>query len=115
MERKSMYSVSAKPTSTFSKLANANLLGKPVLNRITSAANALAKNPYVNKPVAEELIKEKPAQGIQAEIRFDMNYTGNNVKLASVEPMVSQERLQDAIIWSEILGKPVSKRRKRRI
>lgn len=27
----------------------------------------------------------------------------------------SQERLQEAILWSEILGKPVSKRRKRRM
>lgn len=30
------------------------------------------------------------------------------------ENFVSQERLQEAIIWSEILGKPLSKRRKRR-
>jgi hypothetical protein len=29
--------------------------------------------------------------------------------------LFSQERLQEAILWSEILGKPVSKRRKRRM
>lgn len=30
------------------------------------------------------------------------------------EPELSSKRLQEAIIWSEILGTPVSKRRKRR-
>lgn len=30
------------------------------------------------------------------------------------EIIVSKERLQDAVIWSEILGKPLSKRRHRR-
>jgi hypothetical protein len=35
----------------------------------------------------------------------------NNRRL---EPELSSKRLQEAIIWSEILGNPVSKRRKRR-
>lgn len=30
------------------------------------------------------------------------------------EKVVSADKLQEAIIWSEILGQPVSKRRKRR-
>lgn len=34
---------------------------------------------------------------------------------AEQEEVVSQERLQEAIIWSEVLGKPLSKRRKRRL
>jgi hypothetical protein len=40
--------------------------------------------------------------------------TVNPNKKRKLEPELSSHRLQEAIVWSEILGAPVSKRRKRR-
>lgn len=42
------------------------------------------------------------------------NMTAKSVKQQSFNIELDKKRLQDAVIWSEILGKPMSKRRKRR-
>ncbi|HWT75009.1 MAG TPA: hypothetical protein VN258_09875 [Mobilitalea sp.] len=68
------------------------------------------------KPVPEKPVPEKPAQ-----MKLDIKPVKSAVEIRMPNPpankdgLVSQERLQEAIIWSEILGKPLSKRRKRRI
>lgn len=43
-----------------------------------------------------------------------ISYARQDNSMKCKERAVSTERLQDAIIWSEILAKPVGKRRKRR-
>jgi hypothetical protein len=43
------------------------------------------------------------------------NYKNHSDKTSSLDfTELSPKKLQEAIIWSEILGKPVSKREKRR-
>lgn len=64
------------------------------------------------KESSEKLTQKKPDNRMMQEIKevkrpiVSQSYESNEV--------LSTERLQEAIIWSEILGKPVSKRRKRR-
>jgi hypothetical protein len=52
--------------------------------------------------------KKKPVVALEFNIKKINNTT------ASSEAIISMERLQEAIIWAELLGKPVCKRRKRR-
>lgn len=49
----------------------------------------------------------------QKDVKITLSLNDNNSKesFLSIEP--TQRQLQEAIIWSEILGKPLSKRRKR--
>ena len=55
--------------------------------------------------------KKKPA-----ELKLDLNTAAKKpTKVNDDVISVSQERLQDSVIWAEILGKPLSKRRQRRI
>jgi hypothetical protein len=59
-----------------------------------------------NKPM-----NEKPPERQPEAKRINMAVA---VPPVPAESLISQERLQEAVIWSEILGKPLSKRRKRR-
>ncbi|MDF2540517.1 MAG: hypothetical protein K0S47_235 [Herbinix sp.] len=55
-------------------------------------------------------------KGIAPTIIFDVRANANRNMQNDQElfqPQFSQRRLQEAVIWSEILGKPVSKRKKR--
>jgi hypothetical protein len=66
------------------------------------------------KPAAKKSDKsEKPATK-PLEVKLEVSKVSRVVPFADSDMLISQERLQEAIIWSEILGKPVSKRRKRR-
>jgi hypothetical protein len=58
-----------------------------------------------NKPM-----NEKPPERQPEVKRINMAA----VPSVPAKSLVSQERLREAVIWSEILGKPLSKRRKRR-
>lgn len=65
------------------------------------------------KPAAKKSDKsEKPTKPL--EVKLEVSKASRVVPFADSDMLISQERLQEAIIWSEILGKPVSKRRKRR-
>lgn len=72
------------------------------------------------KPVAEKPSKEKPITEKPMNMNYDLRAMERNKalnklnKYDSEESIVSKERLQEAIIWSEILDKPLCKRRKRR-
>lgn len=72
------------------------------------------------KPITEKPTKEKPITEKQKNMNFDLRVMERNKALNNLnrydseESIVSKERLQEAIIWSEILGKPLCKRGKRR-
>ncbi len=66
------------------------------------------KNATDQKKTSEQ---KKP---IEVKINVDTFGIPELIAQEESEIVVSQERLQEAIIWSEILGKPVSRRRKRR-
>lgn len=77
------------------------------------------KKPVTEKTPNEKYTKQKPIPEKPMEMNFDLRTLGNKALYKSNKPtpqesIVSEERLQEAIIWSEILGKPLSKRRKRR-
>jgi len=60
-----------------------------------------------------------PRDNVYSNEFFDtnsgMNYKNQSEKTSSLDfNNLSPKKLQEAIIWSEILGKPVSKREKRR-
>lgn len=72
------------------------------ISKFVKDLNAKTAKKY-NNPV-----EEKPVQ-----IRVEVPKSNKSKPAAPAESIISVERLQEAIIWSEILGKPVSKRRKR--
>ena len=78
-----------------------------------------AKLPNQGKKSEKEAIPEKKAsdQKKASDLTLQMRgVTIPSVLMPKTDPEeVSQERLQEAVIWSEILGKPLSKRRKRRM
>lgn len=55
-----------------------------------------------------------PKENRAAWMENGMQSKGNTSPVYGGYGMISQERLQEAVIWSEILGAPLSKRRKRR-
>ena len=77
-----------------------------------------AVNPKQTKSVGEKLNQAKPAEKKPMDLRFVENRSNQLIHktsaVASRESSISQERLQEAIIWSEIIGEPLCKRRKRR-
>jgi hypothetical protein len=65
------------------------------------------KNPENEKQGKPEPEKKNKSAEIKPEAKNKNKYTEQEIS-------VPQERLQEAVIWSEILGKPVSKRKRRR-
>lgn len=61
------------------------------------------------KLAIEPVITLKAGSAIKPEEKYNKEDDSSTINLE-----VSNKRLQEAIIWSEILGKPVSKRGKRR-
>ncbi len=57
--------------------------------------------------------KKQSSEQIPTEIIINMDNRIPSKKDNSFNFDLSQKRLQEAFIWSEILGKPLSKRRKR--
>ncbi len=55
-----------------------------------------------------------PIENRTAWMETGMQGKGNTSPVYGEYGMISQERLQEAVIWSEILGAPLSRRRKKR-
>ncbi|MDD3172408.1 MAG: hypothetical protein PHF63_01855 [Herbinix sp.] len=78
------------------------------INNKSESVNRTAERPLADKPLPEKQLKSKP-------VEFKIDYQKSGMGSANNKgSFVSTEQLQEAIIWSEILGKPVSKRRKLR-
>ncbi len=70
---------------------------------------ALAKRP------ADQGAEEKEKSGREASLSPELSVKTPDPGMAADNPYdFSQKHLQDVIIWSEIIGKPVCKKRKRR-
>lgn len=109
MDRNNMFRVPVSPSSIIRKIATDNFnVGKLAAGR-PAAENPTMKKPAADKNAAKGLATDKPMMEKSAGIYANSSFNDNDG-----EPQISQARLQDAIIWSEILGKPVSKRGKRR-
>jgi hypothetical protein len=70
-------------------------------------------------PIGKKLFASIPEQINQDSkekiVLIESGYVRQENSLQCKERAVSAEKLQDAIIWSEILAKPAGKRRKRRL
>ena len=74
--------------------------------------------PTPTRPVREKPEHVRLGDVKPLELKFDVNKSNQPVRKTAANAMqdtvVSHDRLQEAIIWSEILGEPLCKRRKRR-
>jgi hypothetical protein len=76
--------------------------------------------PVYKRPANERPAYEKPTYKSPESINFDLRAMKESKDIYKAKPktnqegLVSAERLQEAVIWAEILDKPVSKRGKRR-
>lgn len=77
-------------------------------NKNTSAKFMKHKN---SNPASEN----KPFTIRPLEISMTAKRVEKKASDASSNEIISKKRLEEAIIWNEILGKPVSKRRKSRL
>jgi hypothetical protein len=72
------------------------------------------KMPEKNELAAKMPEKNESASKLPMELKIDFKTERKADKADDSDSSISQEKLQEAIIWSEILGKPLSRRRKRR-
>ncbi len=73
-----------------------------------------SQNPTQNEPVQNQQNKAMQQKGYQNSATNDATLRVKPQVSNTNGVSISSERLQEAIIWSEILGKPLSKRRKSR-
>lgn len=70
---------------------------------------------YTDEQEQEENISEDTTTEIILDVPFkDIDSTGSKVDSKNFKVYGSRSKLQEAIIWSEILGKPMCKRRRKR-
>lgn len=70
---------------------------------------------YTDEQGQDENILEDITNDIVLEIPFkDMGSTEKKVDSKNFNVSASRSKLQEAIIWTEILGKPMCKRRRKR-
>lgn len=72
------------------------------------------EKPVDKKPVDKNLVDTKPVDKAPVEVKIEINRLNQLSTPGTKEIIISTDRLQEAIIWSEILDKPLCKRRKRR-
>lgn len=72
------------------------------------------EKPADKKPVDENLVDKKPIDKMPVEVKIEINRRNQFSSPGTKDIILSTDRLQEAIIWSEILDKPLCKRRKRR-
>ena len=82
--------------------------GKPEMK---TAAN---KSLCSDKAATSDNSKNKADKKPDIKVDIDINLA-RNVSSDFLDLQISHRKLQEAIIWSELLGKPVCKRRKRRM
>lgn len=128
MDRKNIYRSPASPSSVIKNLVQGNLMpGIPLPVRPVTMQPMLRK-PSVNNNT-QDIYREKEAAAgrnsshaaavkpiveMPKDIKIDMNVPQTMKKTEIAEAAITQERLKEAIVWSEILGKPLCKRGKRR-
>ena len=84
-------------------------------NNAQAGKMPLPATPESKKPDRKETRESKEFSSLRQEnLAKYLEKVVPAEKVLPAEKVVSAEKLQEAIIWSEILGKPVSKRRKRR-
>ncbi len=66
------------------------------------------------KSINENLVDKKPVDKMPVEVKIEINRRNQFSSPGTKDIILSTDRLQEAIIWSEILDKPLCKRRKRR-
>jgi hypothetical protein len=119
MDRNNMYRSPASPSSVIKNLMQGSRIpGMPVPTRPVTVQPMMRK-PYVNNNT-QDIYREKgaaagsPRVEVRKDIKIDMNMPQTLKKAEIAEAAITQERLKEAIVWSEILGKPLCKRGKRR-
>jgi hypothetical protein len=86
--------------------------GSPSIYRDNSMNKDAKKSDTMDNTTSSYDSMDNPNMMDSKNIRTGVNQNFNNNTLEFSE--LSQKRLQEAIIWSEILGKPMCKRRERR-
>ncbi len=76
-------------------------------------SNPFMKSKILNKTIAEK--KETGTMPIGYSEKSEPMRMRREADATSRNQIISKKRLEEAIIWNEILGDPVSKRRKRRL
>lgn len=119
MDRNNMYRSPASPSSVIKNLMQASRMpGNPVPTRPVTVQPMMRK-PYVDNNT-QDIYREKgaaagrPIVEVPNDIKIDMNMPQTVKKAEIAEAAITQERLKEAVVWSEILGKPLCKRGKRR-
>lgn len=109
MERKYMYSASSGSSSAVRRPAQIRNMLDRIAQNFTDE-NSKAAQSAVNK-VKSGYSADKPGFQKPRELKID---TGKSADTREAFPdnRITSEKLQEAIIWSEILGKPVSRRRR---
>lgn len=81
----------------------------------TTMKSARQSTMQSTRQTSRQTTKQVPEQ-MTGQIRIDtvINKTFQNSDTKPLKLEMSQRKLQEAIIWTEILGEPLCKRRKRR-
>ena len=110
MERKSMYSAPLSSASVARKLLEKNPLES--MNQKISIENHKLNLPADSRAKTRSPVEKSNIQNLQQEMKIETSDFSNRSIASSEDKKISLERLQEAIIWSEILGKPVCKRKR---
>jgi hypothetical protein len=113
MVKQNVSSQKARQNKTVQKKANQNTAEQSSAMR---QSNSLSNDRYKsntkengNKPRSYNSDGEEDLESILK----DLNYPASK-RMVAQKPVLTQQRLQEAVIWSEILGEPKCRRRKRR-
>ncbi len=112
MERKSMYRAPLSSASVARKLVEKNPLES--MNQNISIENHKLDSSVNSRSKTRSSVEKSKTQNLQQEMKIELSSSSNRSIASSEDKKISQERLQEAIIWSEILGKPVCKRKRSR-
>ncbi len=112
MERKSMYRAPLSSASVARKLVEKNPLES--MNQNISVENHKLDSSVNNRAKTRSSVEKSKTQYLQQEMKIELSSSSNRSIMSSEDKKISQERLQEAIIWSEILGKPICKRKRSR-